>query len=331
MFGPKLHPQAKIYVGNRPPRDPATLKVEMYRDKGGSFKPVEITDMGEHQCHTTDDYVVSSDDGAHIPVRVYRPWQSPGEKNDLLPALVYYHGGGFIAGSLENVDAPARYFANAVGCIVVTVSYRKAPEFKFPVPLLDAYDTARWTFRRARELKIDVRRIALGGESAGGNLAAVVALLMKESTTEPTQLPMFQLLIYPVIDFDFSTRSYNEFAQGYGMTADEMHFFWLQYLPTEKDASDWRACPIRAPSHQGLPPALVIVAECDVLRDDGIAYATKLKQAKVPVSLRVYSGMPHGFFKQVHIMDTSRKAMTEAAKTLKLAFGITAQGTSKGK
>jgi acetyl esterase len=277
---------------------------EMLRQRTAALGPVEdVATVSEHRVPV---------DGGTIGVRVYAP-AAPGP----LPALVFYHGGGWVIGDLYTHDGICRAVANAAGCIVASVDYRLAPEFKYPVAAEDSYAALRWIVEHARELGVDARRIAVGGDSAGGNLATVVALMARERHGPELT---FQLLIYPVTDYAFETPSYRENADGYLLTRDGMRWFWHHYLAHREDGAQPYASPLRARDLAGLPPALVITAEYDPLRDEAEGYAARLADAGVPVTLTRYSGMIHGFFRFTRLMDQARIALDEVAAALRKAL-----------
>jgi len=250
--------------------------------------------------------------GGEITVRVY----SPGGHGPH-PALVFYHGGGWVIGDLYTHDGFCRSLTNAARCVVVSVDYRLAPEFKYPVAVEDSYAALVWVVANAARLGIDPRRVAVGGDSAGGNLAAVVALVAKERGGPPL---VHQVLIVPVTDYDFGTPSYRENATGYLLTREGMRWFWAHYLAREAQGLERYASPLRAPNLAGLPPALVITAEYDPLRDEGEAYAARLRDAGVAVTLTRYPGMIHGFVRMTRILDQARTALSEIAGSLQKAF-----------
>ncbi|MHB8575076.1 MAG: alpha/beta hydrolase [Dehalococcoidia bacterium] len=252
-----------------------------------------------------------------IPVRIYTP-----DGEGPLPLLVFFHGGGWVIGDLDSHDAPARSLAKAAGCVVVAVHYRLAPEHKFPTAAEDAYAATVWAADHAAELGADRGRVAVGGDSAGGNLAAVVALITRDRGGPALRL---QLLIYPVTNYAYDTPSYHDNANGYLLTKDAMVWFWNHYLRTPEDGSNPYVSPLQATDLHGLAPALVITAEYDPLRDEGEAYAERLRQAGVPVESKRYPGMIHGFFQFAAVMDQSKQAMQQAAAGLRAAFtGATA-------
>jgi acetyl esterase len=247
-----------------------------------------------------------------VPVRVYRPSEQPD-----LPVLVYFHGGGWAICSIETHDVTCRELANGAGCVVVSVGYRLAPEHRFPAAPEDCYAALGWAARHAASLGGDPGRIAVGGDSAGGNLAAVVALLARERGGPRLR---HQLLVYPVTDHAFDTSSYRENAEGPLLTQEMMRGFWDLYLAREEDGRHPHASPLRAQDLSGLPPAHVITAEYDPLRDEGEAYARRLAAAGVPVVQRRYDGMIHGFFGFTAMIDRAGEAVAEAARELRRAF-----------
>jgi acetyl esterase len=244
-----------------------------------------------------------------IPVRVYTPAGQPP-----LPALVYFHGGGWVIGDLDSHDPVCRALANGAGCVVVAVDYRLAPEHKYPAAAEDCYAATRFVAEQAAELGIDPARIAVGGDSAGGNLAAVVAQMARDRGGPPL---VFQLLIYPVTDYSFDTVSYRDNAEGYLLTRDSMEWFWAHYLPDAAAGREPYASPLQAKDLRGLPPALVITAEYDPLRDEGEAYAERLRAAGVTATTRRYDGMIHGFFQLGGVLEQGKAAVAEAAAALR--------------
>ena len=243
-----------------------------------------------------------------IAVRAYRP-----VSGEVLPALVYFHGGGWTIGDLDTHDVLCRQLANGARCAVFSVDYRLAPEAPFPAAVEDCLAATRFVFEKSGSLKIDVSRIAVGGDSAGGNLAAVVAL--------HRQRPLaFQLLIYPATDQRCDTESHRRNGAGYLLTREGIEFFRRCYLPEKKHWADWRASPLLAASHAGLPPALVITAGYDPLRDEGREYAERLAQAGVEVAYREYSDMVHGFLLFGGVLDTANTAAADCCAALRGAF-----------
>jgi len=249
-----------------------------------------------------------------IPVRVYRP--EGGET--LLPALIYLHGGGWVIGSIETHDATCRELARDAGCVVVSVDYRLAPENRYPAAAEDCYAALEWLAANGEALGIDTSRLAVGGDSAGGNLAAVISLMARDRSGPEIAL---QLLIYPVTDADFSLGSYVKNATGYLLETDAMIWFWDHYVPDPARRLEGYAAPLRAENLSGLPRTLVLTAEFDPLRDEGEAYARRLETSGVPVELARYDGMIHGFFAMTMLVQGARDALARSAATLREAFG----------
>lgn len=248
-----------------------------------------------------------------IPVRIYTPVAAG---SDALPVLVYFHGGGWVIGDLETHDALCRTFANEAGVKVVAVDYRLAPEHVFPAAVDDCYAAVKWVEANGASIGIDVTRIAVAGDSAGGNLAAVVSQIAK---AEKGPEISFQLLIYPVTDTDVDTASYKANAEGYFLERDGMIWFFDQYLG-KGNRDDPRAAPLKAASLAGLPKAYVVTAGYDPLRDEGRAYADALKAAGVDTVHVNYEGMIHGFFNLQGAFDVARDAVKVASKALKDAL-----------
>jgi len=244
-----------------------------------------------------------------IPLRTYTP-----SGTGPFPVLVWFHGGGWVLGDLEGADATCRELTNAAGCVVVSVDYHLAPESKFPTAAEDCYAATKWVAENAAALGADARRLAIGGDSAGGNLTAVIALMARDRGGPAVR---FQLLVYPVTDAVFDTRSYRDNADGYLLTKDSMVWFWNHYLRNDADRANPYASPLRAANLAGLPPALCITAEYDPLRDEGEAYAKRLEAAGVKTKLSRYDGTIHGFFSMTAFLDLGKKAVAEAAEALK--------------
>ena len=221
------------------------------------------------------------------------------------------------SGDLYTHDGVCRSLTNAAGCIVASVDYRLAPESKYPVAAEDSYAALLWIVANAARLGIDPRRVAVGGDSAGGNLSAVVALMARDRKGPAL---VYQALIYPVTNYDLDTPSYHENATGYVLTREAMRWFWRHYLAREEQGREPLASPLLAPNLTGLPPALVITAACDPLRDEGEAYAARLRDAGVPVTLTRYDGMFHGFVRMTRFLDKARAAVDEIGGSLRKAF-----------
>jgi acetyl esterase len=250
--------------------------------------------------------------GAPIQVRIYTP---PGSAP--FPALVYFHGGGWVVGNLDTHDSCCRSLANGARCVVLSVDYRLAPENRFPAAAEDACAALCYASAAANDLGIDARLIAVGGDSAGGNLATVACLMARD---RGGPRPVYQLLVYPVTNHDYTTASYREDRQGYFLTEEKMRFFWSSYLGDESDGSHPYASPLRAPSLAGLPAALVITAGYDPLRDEGEAYALRLRDAGVAVRISRYETTIQAFFVMGAITRRAHEARAEAAAALRNAF-----------
>ena len=234
-----------------------------------------------------------------------------------LPVLVYFHGGGWVLGNIESHEGICRSLANAGGVIVVTVDYRLAPEYRFPAAADDAYAATLWAAEYAAEFSGDPGRIAVGGDSAGGNLAAVACLMARDKGRPHLT---FQVLLYPITDYHINNQSYTAYADGYFLTRGEMAWYWEHYVEKEDDRRHPYASPSWAADLSGLPPALIITAEFDVLRDEGEAYARQLEAAGVSVKLSRYHGMIHGFIRRYPFFDQGRAAIEEIGCELRTSM-----------
>jgi acetyl esterase len=250
-----------------------------------------------------------------VAVRAYRPAGVAAEA--VLPALVYYHGGGWTIGDLDTHDALCRQLANGAGCAVFSVDYRLAPEYPFPAAVEDCIGATRYLCAHAQALGIDPARVAVGGDSAGGNLAAVVCLDARQRGGPPLA---FQLLVYPAVDQRCGFPSHRENAEGYLLTRDAIEYFRGAYLPRKDDWTDWRASPLLAEDHAGLPPAFILVAGFDPLRDEGRAYAQRLEASGAAVTVREYDDMVHGFILFGGVLDAANEAVRECCAALRRAF-----------
>src|SRR3546814_455608 len=260
-----------------------------------------------------DDRHVPVPEGDDIPVRVYTPADAvAGEAG----VLVWFHGGGWVIGDIATADATCRALANRSGAVVVSVDYRLAPEHQAPAALDDCLAALCWTVENAELLGIDATKVAVGGDSAGGNLAALVCQRMRDEFGPAIE---FQLLVYPVTDCTLSHPSIEENAEGYFLTKATMQWFCAHYLG-EQDPASAAVSPLRAESLAGLPPALVITAEYDPLRDEGEAYAAALKVAGVPVEATRYHGQIHGFFAMESVLDDAKHAVDMAGAALRAAL-----------
>jgi acetyl esterase len=250
--------------------------------------------------------------GGPIPLRLYRP-----SAEGTLPVLVFFHGGGWVIGDISTHDTVCRHLANRAECAVVSVDYRLAPEHKFPAAVEDAFAATRWVADNAGALGADPACLAVGGDSAGGNLAAVVSLLARDAGAPRIAC---QLLIYPATDASMRHESLARFAEGYVLTRSSMRWFYDQYLRAPADAADWRISPLAAPDLAGLPPAYVVTAGYDPLCDEGDEYAARLAAAGVPVEHRRFPGQVHGFLTNGKVIRAAEGALDEAAAALKRAW-----------
>lgn len=249
-----------------------------------------------------------------IPVRIY--WPREAAEGEALPATLWFHGGGWVIGSVEGEDATARRLATMADCVVVSVEYRLAPEHPFPAAITDAYAATVWTVQNAPRIGVDASRVAIAGYSAGGNLVAVVAQLLRDRGG-PT--PVHQVMVNPVTDCGMETASYAE-NDRYILTPDLMEWFYGHYVPEGVDRSRPDISPLRASDLSGLPPATVITAEYDPLRDEGMAYAEALRVAGVPVESRCFEGQIHTFFVNSHLYPKGMEAVEFAVGRLRAAF-----------
>jgi acetyl esterase len=307
-----LDPQAQKVVDTiaalnlKPIKDSTPTEArESMRTRTAGLGPVEdVPAVADHRVPVQ---------GGEITVRVYSP-----AGHGPHPVLVFYHGGGWVIGDLYTHDGLCRSIVNAAGCAVAAVDYRLAPEFKYPVAVDDGYAGLKWVVASAPRLGLDPARVAVGGDSAGGNLAAAMTLLARERHGPRILL---QVLIYPVTNHDFGTASYRENATGYMLTTEDMRWFWRHYLAREEQGREPSASPLRAASLADLPPALVMTAGCDPLRDEGEAYAARLRDAGVPVTLAQYPGMFHGFIRMTRILDQAKAGLDEIAGALRKTLG----------
>lgn len=310
-----LHPQARALLAlieslGVPPMH--TLSVDdaraLYRDRRG------VTQPPPQDVAAVEALAVPAPHG-EIALRLYRPVAPSGPP---LPVLLWLHGGGWTIGDLDTHDTLCRALALQAGCAVVSVDYRLAPEHRFPAAVDDAVAATRWLHAHAAALGLDAGRLVAGGDSAGGNLAAVVALATRDEGGPPLA---GQLLVYPATDMHCVLDSHRRNGQGYLLTADTMAWFIGHYLARPADADDWRASPLRHPALAGLPPALVITAGFDPLRDEGLAYAQRLSDAGVRCSLVSFERQLHGFLLMGRVLDEANEAVALCGDWLRRTFG----------
>lgn len=301
-----LHPDAALAI-QRAGDLPTDLSPDQLRI---AYDRSRLTLLPEKPAMAVTYQLSIPSDYGPIAARFYRPTKD--EKP--CPLLVYFHGGGFMLGSLALYDTTCRRLAVNSGCAVLSVDYRMAPETQFPGAVLDAYAATRWASDKAQLLNIDPARIAVGGDSAGGNLAAVVSQMALDSKEFKVA---FQLLIYPMTDQSKAYPSYERNAQGYMLTTAALHWFMDNYIPDHQDRLDPRASPMLRSDLSGLPPALIIAAEFDPLVDENEAYANRLKQAGVPCEYVCFPGMIHPFFTLGGVVADTKKAEALAAGHLR--------------
>jgi len=269
------------------------------------------------QIYRTSDRLIPGP-GSELPIRIYQPREA--KPDERFPVLIWYHGGGFVIGDLDTHDSACRLLANQADCMVVAVDYRLAPEFKFPAGVDDCMATLRWVAQHAREIGADAERIAVGGDSAGANLATVAAILARD---EGYPKVVFQLLVYPCVAPEPETASHHKFADGYLLTRNTITWFYKLYLRGQKDVNDFRFAPLLRDDLANLPPALILVAGYDPLRDEGVEYSKRLIEAGNRVALTNYEGMVHGFYLMGGAVDAARRAVAQSAAALREAFTIT--------
>ena len=284
---------------------PGEAVAAVLKDEGKSAQPPQVANVENRKIPGP---------GGEIPIRVYTP-----EGSGPFPALVYIHGGGWVIASIDAYDVSARALAKQANCVVVSVGYRLAPEHKFPAAPEDCYAATQYVTDHPGEFNVDASKVAVGGESAGGNLTTVVCMMAQQ---RGGKMPVHQLMVYPVTDYAFDTESYKENAKATPLNADMMRWFWKYYLPDPSDGDNPLASPLRASKEMlsKLPPATVITDQIDPLRSEGKAYADKLKEAGVDVAYRNYDGVTHEFFGMAAVVDNAKKAEAFAADRLKSAF-----------
>jgi acetyl esterase len=304
----------------------AEMMVQMLTDSGLTFGP-DATPEGrrdamiaattnpafpKHPVHEVADRTIPGPADA-LPVRVFRPSAATG-----LPVILWFHGGGWVTGNLDTHDQLGRLLADHSGAVVVSVDYRLAPEAKFPAAADDCLAAYEWALEHADEVGGDATRIAIGGDSAGGNLAAVVAL---DARDRGLPQPKLQLLVYPVTDYEFDSAAMIDNAKGYFLEAEGMRWFWEHYARTAADYDDPRFSPLRASDLSGLAPAVVITAEFDPLRDQGEEYGKRLSNANVPTEVVRADGLIHGFFGMHAFMPPGRAAWDVSVTALRSSLG----------
>lgn len=306
-FLANLDPQAKAYLEmfSQMPLI-QSLDAQTVREMFALAPPVEVELA---PLAKIEDRMIPVADDAEIKVRIYTP-----EGQGPFPLFVYYHGGGWVIGDLETADPSCRMIANRTGRVVVSVDYRLAPEYKFPIPVEDSYAALKWVSENAVAINGNASNLVIGGDSAGGNLSAVVSLIAKEQNGPDIAA---QVLIYPVTALGYDTKSYQEFQTGFGLDRDLMIWFGNYYINNDEDTKNKYIAPLLAEDLSNLPPAYVITAENDVLRDEGLFYAERLKDAGVKVETIIESGLVHGYFTNMAVFpERIKQSISRFAKFL---------------
>ena len=307
-----LHPQAKAFLDLMASFNaPDISEAGAFAARSGSHGEPDISGPLDPTVRIDNRFFTSSTADTYI--KIYTPAGS-GPFN----ALVYFHGGGWVVNYVGKYDAQCAALATMTNSVVISINYQKAPEHKFPIPFNDCYEGLEWTVANADRLGIDLDRLGVGGDSAGGNLASAVALKARDENIELA----YQLLLYPCNQKDRDTESMNDYAEGYGLTRDRMTFLWDQYLNGNADDNNPYAVPHSATTLKGLAPAIVILAQCDVLYSDGKKYAQRLTDEEVSVSLREYPGMLHGFFSLGAFLTDSLRLREEISEEINKILGL---------
>jgi acetyl esterase len=269
-----------------------------------------VLDLPPTKLARVETFSVPTPDGVDLPVRLYAP------SNDILPVLVYLHGGGFTLGSIATHDSLCRRLSHLAQCAVLSVAYRQAPEHQFPAAFNDAWDAVQWAVQQGDSKQLDTRRVAVGGDSAGGTLAAACALQARDAGVKLC----LQLLFYPGCCAHHDTRSHTTFGHGFVLEAEHINYFFDHYIPNKIDRENWRFAPLMASDVDGVAPAWFGLAECDPLVDEGLQYADMLRAAGIAVDLELYLGVTHEFIKMGRIIPEAKIAHGDAARALKHAF-----------
>ena len=305
-----LHPQVAAFLEELNSIDAKPIQECSPKEFRESMRAARADEQPQEHVEQVENREIPGPVGP-ISIRIYKPAQLKSQG-----AVVYYHGGGWVGGDLDTHDTLCRSLTNAIGCTLVAVDYRLAPEHRYPTAADDAYAAFQWA---QENLGINPNQIAVCGDSAGGNLAAVVCLMARDRGDRP---PCAQVLIYPITNHDFNTPSYQKYAEGHLLSAVGMKWFWQHYVPEESNRVEAYASPLCAENLADLPPALVVVAECDVLCDEGQQYAARIQAAGNEVECITYPGMIHGFVSRVGLFDVAQEAIGKIAATLQKSFGM---------
>jgi acetyl esterase len=300
----------RVHRAGRPPMAVMTpAQARAFYDIGGPMLDLQPAPHVDR----VKDIVIAARDGHAMPARLYAPKQMPGDIG--LPVLLYIHGGGFTVGSLTTHDVLCRQLSRQGHCAVVSLDYRLAPEHRFPTAVHDSWDALTWLKQHGQTLGLDTTRLAVGGDSAGGTLSAVCALMARDAGLKLA----LQLLFYPGTTAHQNTASHHTFADGFMLDQATVDWFFAQYID-QADRDDWRFAPLNAADHSGLAPAWIGLAECDPLVDEGVQYADTLRMAGVPVDLEIYKGVVHGFITMGRAIPDALQAHADAGRALKHAF-----------
>ncbi len=304
---------SRITRAARPPFHTLTAPAARAVYEAGS----EVLEMPRPALARVEDFSIRARDGHALPARLYAA------SAERLPVLLFFHGGGFTIGSIATHDVLCRRLSALAGCAVVSVGYRLAPEHKFPIAANDAWDALHWLAAEAASRGLDAARLAVGGDSAGGTLATICAVLARDAA-----IPLaLQLLFYPGCAGHQNTPSHRRFAHGFVLEEADISWFFRQYIRSPADRDDWRFAPLDAPDApdlEGVAPVWLGLAECDPLVDEGLMYADRLRAAGVPVDLEIYRGVTHEFIKMGRVIDLARQAHADAARALEQAFNLNA-------
>jgi acetyl esterase len=310
----RLTPQMRSVLERMARAGHAPLHTRSPQDARAAYQAgADVLEVPKATLARVEDLQISARDGHALPARLYAA-----STDARLPVLLYTHGGGFTIGNIATHDILCRELARLAGCMVVSLDYRLAPEHRFPTASHDAWDALQWLASHAESLGADPARLAVGGDSAGGTLAAVNAILARDAG-----LPLaLQLLIYPGCAAHQDTPSHTTFARGLVLEEPAITWFFGNYVRSREERDDWRFAPLNAPDVEGVAPAWVGLAECDPLVDEGIEYADKLRLAGVPVDLEIYRGVTHEFIKMGRAIPEARQAHADAARALRRAFSL---------
>jgi len=315
-FPAPLHPQVVAFLDGMPANSSGIIDNITVAEFREQFDKIIISQTTENIKVQRVSLISIPGSDSNINARIYYPNFYKRAERSTSPLIVYFHGGGHVVGNLDSHDSVARRLCAEFESIIASIDYRLAPEHKFPAAIEDSYVATKWLQDNAEDLGADTNELSVAGDSAGGNIATVVAIMARDDIRGPRI--KFQLLLYPVTDYSCDSNSYQIYGSGFGgLTAQRMLWFQRHYLPDLSCIEDWRASPLKATDLSGLPKALVITAECDVLHDEGEAYAKAMAAAGTKVEYIDWPGMIHGFIGSAAIFDDGREALSVAASHLR--------------